>query len=557
MSKEKSKKADALLKPDAYLPPSHQSIIEIEKLAPRIINSLGDGLVLLDMDGKIISINSAFERLTGFGKEEIVGKKGIDLISLMVKQEDFERCMKAFLTTLIGNIMSTFEFSIITKDGREVTFVVSASFVEDEKKIPIGIILSYRDISGRKRAEEALRSSETTVRVLLNAIADSIILVDTQGIILEINEIGAKRLGKSREDFIGTNPITLFPPDIAQERVKKLHQVSQTGEVIRYVDERQGILFDVAYYPICDVSGKVVKIAVFARDITESKKIEKSLQESERRFRALSEAAIAGIAIHEKGKIVDVNDTFLTLFRCDRSDAIGKDILDFAAPESRDIVMKNVLSGYEGKYEAVGLRKDGTRIYGELSGKKIYYNGHEFRVTAIYDITERKLVESNLSAIHNLSEDLTLNLDIHQIANKTVDAVCKILGVDNCALSLIDEEKHELYVEAYRGFYKELEHVRDGLGGKGIPNWVACHGQSLLVPDISQDERYVEWESNIQSELCVPLRVKGKTIGTLNVESKNLAAYNEKDKMLLETLAFEAAVALENARLFMEKKNNL
>jgi PAS domain S-box-containing protein len=557
MSEKKSKKADALLKPDAYLPPSQQSKMEIEKLASYIINSVGDGLELLDMNGTVISVNPAFEKLTGFRKEEIVGKKGVDLISLMVRQEDFERCMKAFLSTLIGNIMPTFEFSMITKDGREVAFIVSASFVEDEKKIPIGIVVSYKDISERKRAEEALRSSEATVRALLNAPTDSIILVDTQGTILEMNEIAAKRFDKSKDDLIGKNAITLLPPDLAEERVKKLHRIHQTGEVIRDEDERQGIWFDNVYYPISDESGKVVKIAVVARDITERKKMERSLQESEGRFHALSDAAIEGIAIHERGKIIDVNNSFLKLFGCDRSDAIGKDILDFAAPESRDIVMKNVLSGYEKQYEAVGLRKDGTRIYGELSGRKIHYDGRELRVTALYDITERKLVESKLSAIHKFSEDLALNLDIHQIGNMTVDAICRILGIDNCALSLIDEEKHELYVEAFRGFLKELEHHRDRLEEKGITNWVACHGQSLLVPDVSQDERYIEWEPNIQSELCVPLKVKGKIIGALNVESKKLAAYNEKDQMLLETLAFGAATAIENARLLIKKKINL
>ncbi|MBW4678769.1 MAG: PAS domain S-box protein [Microcoleus vaginatus WJT46-NPBG5] len=117
------------------------------------------------------------------------------------------------------------------------------------------------------------------------------------------------------------------------------------------------------------------------------------LRESEDRFRKLSEATFEGIVVGEGGKIADANEAFARMFGCESSEKIGADVLEYIAPENRAKVRQNMLAGNENPYEAIGLRKDGSRFPIEIQAKVIPYQGNQVRVVAIRDITERKQAE--------------------------------------------------------------------------------------------------------------------------------------------------------------------
>ncbi|MEO6970557.1 MAG: PAS domain S-box protein, partial [Chthoniobacterales bacterium] len=93
--------------------------------------------------------------------------------------------------------------------------------------------------------------------------------------------------------------------------------------------------------------------------------------------------------------------------------------------------------------------------------------------------------------------------------------------------------------------------------GEGISGWVALHGEPIRTADVKREPRYIEADPAIQSELCVPLKVGGRTIGSLNVESDLRDAFSEHDEQLLTTLANQAAIAIENARLFHKLESDL
>jgi PAS domain S-box-containing protein len=134
----------------------------------------------------------------------------------------------------------------------------------------------------------------------------------------------------------------------------------------------------------------VVGIAAIAPLSTAVKRAEETLRESEERFHLLSEVGLEAIALHEKGVILDGNSAFARMFGYDHAELIGKNVLDLAAPQSRELVLKHVRSGREEPYEAEGLRKDGSTFSAELSGKSIPYHGKMVRVSTLRDITERK-----------------------------------------------------------------------------------------------------------------------------------------------------------------------
>ena len=137
-------------------------------------------------------------------------------------------------------------------------------------------------ISEIRRTEEALRRSEETARALLNAPTDPALLLDPDGTIVALNEAAAKSLGKSLDELVGMCVLDLFPPDVAAHRKNQGTQVIRSGQPVRFEDEREGRCFDQRIYPIFDAEGKVVQLAIFARDITERKRAEQQAVRAER-----------------------------------------------------------------------------------------------------------------------------------------------------------------------------------------------------------------------------------------------------------------------------------
>ena len=138
------------------------------------------------------------------------------------------------------------------------------------------------------------------------------------------------------------------------------------------------------------------RVLAISRDITERKQAEEALRESEKRFRTLSEASFEGIGIHDRGRILEGNQALAAMFGYELSEVIGMHALDLTAPESRDTVLQNILSGYPERYELTGLRKDGSTFPVEVCGRAISYQGRTARVAAIRDITEHKQAEEAL-----------------------------------------------------------------------------------------------------------------------------------------------------------------
>ncbi len=135
---------------------------------------------------------------------------------------------------------------------------------------------------------------------MLEAVTESIIIVDRQGRILTLNKTAAKRLGKSVRVIKGTpvaRAASLIDPALIRSRFKVLRQAIRTGKAFRVEEQRAGYVFDSNYYPILSPNGQVKGLVIFARDITRQRLSEQALQESEARYRALVEGAGEAISV--------------------------------------------------------------------------------------------------------------------------------------------------------------------------------------------------------------------------------------------------------------------
>jgi len=161
--------------------------------------------------------------------------------------------------------------------------------------------------------------------------------------------------------------------------------------------------------------------------------------------------------------------------------------------------------------------------------------------------------KEKLSAVYDLSREMSLSLDLDHISKTVLNTVKKVFNFDICGLLLIDEGKNELYVKEFYGYDEKVKDFRIALDSPaGITAHVARTGESYYCSDAKTDKIYLDCCSKTKSEICVPLKIKDKVIGVLNAESERYNVFSKEDQRLLETLASQTAIAMENARLFGE-----
>jgi PAS domain S-box-containing protein len=166
---------------------------------------------------------------------------------------------------------------------------------------------------------------------------------------------------------------------------------------------------------------------------------------------------------------------------------------------------------------------------------------------------------TELEALYQASRSLALSLEPEIIARNLIITMDEMLGYEFAAVHLLEEPTQLLVPLAISPKAQDLENYEKDKEffanervqlGFGIVGWVAQHGRPFRTGDVTKEPLYVGIFKNIQSELCVPLIARGKVIGTLNIESRDLDAYTDRDENLLTALANSAAIAFENASLY-------
>jgi PAS domain S-box-containing protein len=186
------------------------------------------------------------------------------------------------------------------------------------------------------------------------------------------------------------------------------------------------------------------------------------------------------------------------------------------------------------------------------------YAGAAIENARLFEETRKRLTE--LELLYQASLAATQIHSLPTVAQRIVDAIENLLKW-NGSIWLVEDQKPVLMAHCTMGLTgeslkKELRRI-DGLIpslNDGIIGWVCKNGKTVWTGDVREKNQYIVTNKNINSELCVPLKVGGKTIGCINVESENPNAFNEHDERLLTTLANQAAVGIENARLFEETR---
>jgi PAS domain S-box-containing protein len=267
----------------------------------------------------------------------------------------------------------------------------------------------------------------TRLRTLLASAPMVHFAFDRAGVVQLFEGSGAPLQGRRPEELLGASVFDLFA---AVPRLIGQVRRALAGEAFADEVELRGVWLSVHYVPMRDPAGQVEGVVGFSIDVSQQRRREAALAESEERYRQLAEAAFEAIAITEQGRIVDANASMAEMFGYAPSELIGASALDLCAPESRALVVQRLQEGYEGAYEAIGLRKDGSTFVGELRGKPVRYQGRPMRITAIRDLTDRAgLLAKEQAARTTAEEALRIRDEFISIASHELNAPLTSLRV--------------------------------------------------------------------------------------------------------------------------------
>lgn len=163
---------------------------------------------------------------------------------------------------------------------------------------------------------------------------------------------------------------------------------------------------------------------------------------------------------------------------------------------------------------------------------------------------------SQLSLFYQLAQVIASTFDLEQVLNDILELTTAVLDAGASALMMIDDERKELILEHAHGDMKSLRGRRALTSSEGIAGWVARHGRPLVSNDVRSDPRFSPAVDTlvgvaIRSAVCVPIKIRGKTVGVLEALNKRTeAGFDSEDLSLTITTASQAAIAIENSRLY-------
>ena len=288
---------------------------------------------------------------------------------------------------------------LVRKDGTEIPIDDSGAPIRDAGGNTTGVVLVFRDITERKKAEEQLEQSNKRVNEILNSIQDDFYVLDREWKFVYASKLFTSRIGKEPKDFIGKNIWEMFPKHVGTDFQEHFLAAMDRREVRRF---EVGGKYTDAYYMMTAFPSSE-GITVLGTDISEHKRDQEALQRSEQRLRRFYESGLIGVIYwNMSGAIVDANERFLQMVGYSREDLAGGriDWLNMTPPEYRRLDEASVeelkAAGVNRKpFEKEYIRKDGTRIPVIVAGAMLDEERFD-GVAFVLDITDRKAAEEEV-----------------------------------------------------------------------------------------------------------------------------------------------------------------
>jgi len=458
-------------------------------------------------------------------------------------------------------------------------------FLKEERLLIDALAERLGRITERRRAEEALRESEERFRMLHESAPVGLYRTAPDGSILLTNAALAEMLGFSSSDELSARNLERAGFEQSHARSEFLERIEKEGTVIglESVWTRQDgspVFVSESARATRNSDGKTLFYDGTVEDITERKKSEDALRESEDRYRGLVDN-VPGIifTMDLAGKITFVSRRVKETLGYESADVINKSVLDFVPEEDRQRAMESIQKGMTGAgikhFETPMIKGSGERVWLECSFARVRRDGVVIGAQGTAtDITERKRAEEALrlseQAARELAEQLQLvsrvgvaitsGLDLERLMQTIYEEFQLLIPTDTFYIALYDDATG---IVTFPLHYKDGERrtipARDLRETPGLLGQVIDRRQSIYLPDAPNSSiPLVNLPGPLnRSIIVVPLILGDRIVGVLSAQSHAPNAYSQELVQMLERLATQIAIAISNSRLYESVSHGL
>jgi PAS domain S-box-containing protein len=527
----------------------------------------------------------------------------------------FEPAIQAAIAPLIGQAMGARRTVCVPLSVGEkvlgvlVVFHPQERLTDEERGMLLGLAdqaglaieharlyqAAQQEIAERKRAEKELADTkvlmeaafeQTPVPMVLASMPDMAIRIANSasreflGIQDEPDPAGISllELKRSWQDFdsdgtpleVGELPLALAFQGVTT-RNKELRARRKDGT------ERWEL---VSAAPIYNAAGELIAGFVAFPDITEVKRAEEALRESEERYRALFENSLEGIGLSKGNQVVDANQALLDIFGYeDLEELCQVPLIDLVAPESRSLIQDRLRKVEKGepvdqRFEYRIIRKNGQVRDLEISTEHARIGKDVYTQSTFRDITERKRAEealqdakdelekqnARLQALYRVGQMVNSTLETDAILAHLTDEAMRVTRATHGQVLVVREDIDGFERLSQRGFSPEEAQRARTVPlplDRGINGRAYMTRQTVRVDDVQAEADYFPLIRATRTELAVPIMREGRVLGNLDLQSPEVGAFRDADLDYLNALADQGAIALRNARFYeeMERQN--
>jgi len=548
-----------------------ETLADARRVFENVFRGQLDAILLLDasIPPIILDCNPAVSEMFGYTHEEMVGRTTTFLHVNQKALREFQARLYPGITDKRCFLLP--EFSMRHKDGTVFPTEHSVIPLENGGGERIGWISVIRDITKRKRVEVALRESEEKYRTLAENLNVGVYrnTAGPKGKFIEANPAIVKMFGyENKKDFLAVNVADLYqnPEDRRKFNRKMLRDGFVKNEELR-LKRKDGAPFTASVSAVVakDENGKIQYYDGVIEDITERKRAEASLRESEEKFSNLFQRSNDAIFIHDfQGNITDVNKKVLNQFGYTKSEIVSLKVRDLhplkALKTSKgafDAIARNGFVNFEIDFK----KKNGEVFPAEVSASVFEIGGRKVIQGIVRNITERKRAQEALARktqqqqqLVECARNLTESLDLKRVLTRIGFGAKEILKAHSCVIYLLETDGKTLTpVVAIDPTYAEEIlaaplNLKTSFTGKAVKtkqglifNDAAgdAGGQQIPGTPIEENERVI----------VAPFLADDTVLGAMCL-TRIGTVFSEEDLALAETFATYAATALHNAQTY-------
>lgn len=389
---------------------AEEALRQSEQRYRLLADNVTDVIWTSDMNLRFTYFSPSIRHFRGYSVEEAMGLSLEETLS----PASIETALKVFTERMAAENMGrsdlsgpvTLELEHKCKNGGTVWGEVKMDFLRDLEGKPVGILGVARDITERRNMEEELRRLSDAVKMTTESVA----IADLRGRIVDINEAGLKMYGlENRADLVGKNPFDIIVTEDQPKALENMSKIMETGSVKGieyYINRKDGkrALIETSVSLIRGEEGEPKGIVAVARDITERRRMEEELRESEERFRAIFDNSVDGILVTdlETKSLYTCNKAMCQMLGYNLEEIRNLKVTDIHPKKDLPYIMTEIERERQGASLGVKVlpleRKDGSVLYAEVTPSLVTFAGRQYLAGIFRDISERKRAEEALKS---------------------------------------------------------------------------------------------------------------------------------------------------------------